>query len=54
MLVDTGVGTIDNDKYPGGGFLKRLRRLCAKPEEVTDLVFTHLHFDHVGWATQKV
>ena len=23
------------------------------PADVTDVVLTHLHFDHVGWATQK-
>ena len=23
------------------------------PNDITDVVFTHLHFDHVGWATQK-
>jgi glyoxylase-like metal-dependent hydrolase (beta-lactamase superfamily II) len=23
------------------------------PADVTDVVFTHLHFDHVGWATQQ-
>ena len=24
-----------------------------QPADVTDVLFTHLHFDHVGWATQK-
>ena len=23
----------------------------VRPEDVTDLIFTHLHFDHIGWAT---
>jgi glyoxylase-like metal-dependent hydrolase (beta-lactamase superfamily II) len=23
----------------------------VRPEDVTDLVFTHLHFDHIGWST---
>ncbi len=53
IVVDAGVGTIDNDKYHGGGFLDSLRGLGVSPAEVTDVVFTHLHFDHVGWATQK-
>ena len=53
VLVDTGVGTIKNDKYAGGGFLDSLRGLGVAPEDVTDVVFTHLHFDHVGWATKK-
>lgn len=52
MVVDTGVGTIDNDHYHGGQFLESLRDLGVESGEVTDIVFTHLHFDHVGWATQ--
>lgn len=53
VLVDAGVGTIDNGKYAGGGFLDSLQRLGVAPADVTDVVFTHLHFDHVGWATRK-
>jgi glyoxylase-like metal-dependent hydrolase (beta-lactamase superfamily II) len=53
ILLDAGVGTIDNAKYHGGRFLDSLRELGVAPEDVTDVVFTHLHFDHVGWATKK-
>lgn len=53
VLVDAGVGGIDNGKYSGGGFLDSLRGHGVAPEDVTDVVFTHLHFDHVGWATRK-
>lgn len=53
VLVDAGVGTIDNGKYAGGGLLDSLRGHGLGPDEVTDVVFTHLHFDHVGWATKK-
>lgn len=53
ILVDAGVGTIDNGKYRGGQFLESLRGLGCEPEDVTDVLFTHLHFDHVGWATKK-
>lgn len=53
VLVDAGVGTIDNGKYRGGRFLDSLRAQAVAPEDVTDVVFTHLHFDHVGWATRK-
>src|SRR5258708_29983152 len=28
-----------------------LERLGCAPESVTDVVFSHLHIDHVGWAT---
>lgn len=53
VLVDAGVGTIDNGKYAGGGLLDSLRGNGVGPDDVTDVVFTHLHFDHVGWATKK-
>lgn len=53
ILVDAGVGTIDNGRYKGGQFLESLAALGVTPNDVTDVVFTHLHFDHVGWATKK-
>ncbi|HZZ50165.1 MAG TPA: MBL fold metallo-hydrolase [Pseudonocardia sp.] len=53
VLVDAGVGTIDNGRYAGGKFLRSLAEQQVSPEDVTDVVFTHLHFDHVGWATSK-
>jgi glyoxylase-like metal-dependent hydrolase (beta-lactamase superfamily II) len=53
VLVDTGVGGINNDKYTGGGFLDSLRAHGVAPEDVTDVLFTHLHFDHVGWASRR-
>ncbi len=28
-----------------------LRANGVEPDEVTDLIFTHLHFDHIGWAS---
>jgi len=59
VLVDVGVGTV-HDKlvghggyYTGGSFLDSLRDHGVAPEDVTDVLFTHLHFDHVGWATQQ-
>jgi glyoxylase-like metal-dependent hydrolase (beta-lactamase superfamily II) len=53
LLVDLGAGRIDSDRYRGGGLVSRLREQGVEPEEVTDVVFTHLHFDHVGWVTQR-
>lgn len=53
VLIDAGVGAINNDKYQGGQFLDSLRTLGVQPGDVTDVIFTHLHFDHVGWATRK-
>jgi glyoxylase-like metal-dependent hydrolase (beta-lactamase superfamily II) len=53
MLVDTGAGTISNAKYTGGRFLSSLSAHGVQPGDVTDVLFTHLHFDHVGWASQQ-
>jgi glyoxylase-like metal-dependent hydrolase (beta-lactamase superfamily II) len=53
VLVDAGAGTINNGQYQGGQLLNSLREHGVAPEDVTDVVFTHLHFDHVGWATTK-
>jgi glyoxylase-like metal-dependent hydrolase (beta-lactamase superfamily II) len=53
VLVDAGVGDFDNGKYVGGGMLDSLRSHGIEPGDVSDVVFTHLHFDHVGWATHR-
>lgn len=60
ILVDTCGG---NDKirpgFPGfhlqqHDFVERLVAAGFPPEEVTAVVCTHLHIDHVGWNTQLV
>ena len=53
IVVDAGAGTIDTGQYRGGQFLASLREHGVAPDDVTDVIFTHLHFDHVGWATAK-
>ena len=53
VLVDCGVGRIEAGPFKGGAFLASLAALGVQPAEVTDVLFTHLHFDHVGWATQQ-
>jgi glyoxylase-like metal-dependent hydrolase (beta-lactamase superfamily II) len=54
ILVDAGVGPEDrvgkNATMPGGSMLDNLKASGTAPEEVTDVVFTHLHVDHVGWG----
>jgi len=52
-LVDCGVGRVDRAPFKGGAFVDSLGRLGVAPEDVTDVLFTHLHIDHVGWATQQ-
>jgi glyoxylase-like metal-dependent hydrolase (beta-lactamase superfamily II) len=53
VLIDTGVGRVDSPPFHGGAFLTSLAARGISPDDVTDVVFTHLHFDHVGWATQQ-
>jgi glyoxylase-like metal-dependent hydrolase (beta-lactamase superfamily II) len=54
VLVDAGLGP-DADDLPhgmrlvGGQLLTGLRALGVAPADVTDIICTHLHTDHVGW-----
>jgi glyoxylase-like metal-dependent hydrolase (beta-lactamase superfamily II) len=49
-LVDLGFGSALVPGWEAGEFLDSLKALGVKPEDVTDVLFTHLHFDHIGWA----
>jgi glyoxylase-like metal-dependent hydrolase (beta-lactamase superfamily II) len=51
VLVDAGIGVFDRGVFKGGALLDSLAALGVTPDDVTDVVFTHLHFDHTGWAT---
>jgi glyoxylase-like metal-dependent hydrolase (beta-lactamase superfamily II) len=53
VLVDAGVGRVNDGTFVGGKLLDSLAAHGVAPDDVTDVVFTHLHFDHVGWATQQ-
>ena len=53
VLVDTGVGRVDHAGFRGGALLESLAGLGIGPDDVTDVVLTHLHYDHVGWTTSK-
>ncbi len=55
ILIDTGMGDKQSDKFFGlyhytdkGKMLKSLEEYGYKPEDITDVVHTHLHFDHCG------
>ena len=50
-IVDAGVGQSPVPLLTGGAFLESLASHGVTPEEVTDVVFTHLHRDHIGWAS---
>jgi glyoxylase-like metal-dependent hydrolase (beta-lactamase superfamily II) len=59
VLVDAGIGEgsgtsmSGSGTFQGGELLKSLAAHNVRPEDITDVVFTHLHFDHVGWASRK-
>jgi glyoxylase-like metal-dependent hydrolase (beta-lactamase superfamily II) len=50
-LVDLGIGSFDLPPLAGGELLANLAAQGVAPEDVTDVIFTHLHDDHVGWAS---
>ena len=51
VLVDLGLGPRSFMGIQGGALLESLGALGVQPADVTDVVFTHLHADHIGWAT---
>ena len=53
VLVDAGLGTLNAGPHRGGRLLDNLAAIGVRPEDVTDVVLSHLHFDHVGWTTSK-
>jgi glyoxylase-like metal-dependent hydrolase (beta-lactamase superfamily II) len=53
VIVDTGIGGGALPELPVGTLPRRLAEAGVHVDDVTDVIFTHLHFDHVGWATKK-
>ena len=52
MLVDTGMGAPRRMFHDAGHLLESLAAIGVQPGDLTDVIFTHLHFDHVGWASR--
>lgn len=56
ILIDTGIGDKQDERfrshfYPHGSTaLESLKSVGVNSEEITDVILTHLHFDHVGGA----
>lgn len=51
VLVDAGLGPIQAGPFHGGQFLDSLHALGVVPADVTDVLLTHLHLDHIGWTS---
>ena len=61
ILIDTGMGNKQNEKFfshfqPHGDdtLLKSIRALGFDSTDITDVILTHLHFDHCGGAVERV
>lgn len=61
ILIDAGLGNKRDEKYYKVRFretevdiINSLSNIGYTPESITDVVFTHLHDDHVGAATHWV
>ncbi len=60
ILIDTGLGTKQSEKFFGRYGLwgehdieKVLKPLGFHPDDITDVLLTHLHFDHCGGAIHQ-
>ena len=59
ILIDTGLGDKQDEKFFGfydlhgdATLLSSIRKKGFEPEDITDVILTHLHFDHVGGAVK--
>lgn len=56
VLIDTGMGNKQDDKFfghyepHGNSLVNSLKEHGFTPDDITDVVLTHLHFDHCGGA----
>jgi glyoxylase-like metal-dependent hydrolase (beta-lactamase superfamily II) len=62
ILIDTGMGTKWNEKFKEIYWIvqddysleKSLMNINLMPEDITDVILTHLHFDHTGGSTKAL
>ena len=60
ILIDTGLGTKGSEKFktmfhivqPENPLKNALSNVGFSPTDVTHVIFSHLHFDHAGGATE--
>ncbi len=59
ILIDNGIGNKQDEKFLKHYYLNgedslvsSLEKAGVKPEEITDMVITHLHFDHCGGSVK--
>jgi glyoxylase-like metal-dependent hydrolase (beta-lactamase superfamily II) len=61
ILIDTGMGNKQDAKFYSHyhphetvSIVAALNNIHFTPEDITDVLLTHLHFDHVGGAIKKI
>jgi glyoxylase-like metal-dependent hydrolase (beta-lactamase superfamily II) len=61
VLVDTGIGTKQDEKFFGhydlsgdASLTTSIQQAGYAAEDITDVLLTHLHFDHVGGAVERI
>jgi glyoxylase-like metal-dependent hydrolase (beta-lactamase superfamily II) len=61
VLIDTGIGNKQSEKFfsyyhlHGAHNLHRsIKAAGYAPDQITDVFFTHLHFDHCGGAVKRI
>lgn len=50
-LVDVGMGYVERMPEFGGRLMHSLTELGHTPDDITDVLYSHLHFDHIGWSS---
>lgn len=59
LLIDAGFGPHSGSSPPivapwrGGQLPTSLRRVGRDPDEIDAVAFTHMHDDHIGWASPR-
>ncbi len=60
ILIDNGIGNKQDEKFLSHYYLngddtleKSLHKAGLKPDEITDMILTHMHFDHCGGSVRR-
>lgn len=59
-IIDNGIGEKQSEKFfshvykfGGEGLVEGLAKRGYKPEDITDVILTHLHYDHCGGGVKR-